>query len=88
MTLTVTDNEGAPTPRSPQVVVTTTPPGNQPPVASFTAICNSQVCHFANTSSDPDGTITTYAWDFGEPSSGANNTATTEDASHTYAAPG
>lgn len=86
VTLTVTDNEGANGSVTHAVVVN--PPGNQPPVASFTATCDAQVCDFVNTSSDPDGTITTYAWDFGEPSSGANNTASTEDASHTYAAPG
>ncbi len=86
VTLTVTDNEGADASVTHQVTVS--PPGNQAPVAGFTATCSGQVCDFTNTSSDPDGTITTNAWDFGEPSSGANNTASTEDASHTYAAPG
>lgn len=82
--LTVTDNEGADATVTKQVVVTTTPPENQPPVADFTAVCSSQDCQFTSTSTDGDGTIVSYAWNFGDPSSGANNTATTEDASHSY----
>jgi PKD repeat protein len=82
VTLTVTDNEGATGSVTHAVVVNV--PGNQAPVASFTVSCSSQDCDFTNTSTDADGTIVTYAWNFGEPSSGASNTAATEDASHTY----
>jgi PKD repeat protein len=41
----------------------------------------------ASTSSDPDGTITSYSWNFGEPSS-ASNTASGVTATHTFAAAG
>jgi PKD repeat protein len=41
----------------------------------------------ASASSDPDGTITSYSWNFGEPSS-ASNTASGVTATHTFAAAG
>jgi len=83
VTLTVTDNQGlAGTPVQQQV--TTTLPPNQPPVASFTATPNGlTVAVDGSASSDPDGTIASYAWDFGD---GA--TATTATASHAYASGG
>ncbi len=60
------------------------PPTNQPPVASFTSNCSGLSCTFdATASSDPSGTITGYAWTFGD---GA--TATGATTSHTYAAAG
>ncbi|MBX7071022.1 MAG: PKD domain-containing protein [Microthrixaceae bacterium] len=37
---------------------------------------------------DPEGSALTFAWSFGDPSSGANNTSTLADPSHTYAAAG
>ena len=60
-----------------------TPP-NQLPVAAFTPSCTSLACSFdATASSDPDGTITAYAWDFGDSTSGAGPTP-----SHSYASAG
>jgi PKD repeat protein len=57
---------------------------NDPPVASFTYSCGGLTCNFdASGSSDPDGTITSYAWDFGDGTTGSGTTA-----SHTYAAAG
>jgi PKD repeat protein len=41
----------------------------------------------ASASSDPDGTITSYSWNFGEPGS-ASNTASGITATHTFAAAG
>ncbi len=63
LTLTVTDNNGA-TNSTTQTINVTSGGGNQPPVAAFTYSCNaSHVCSFDGTgSSDPDGTITSYAW--------------------------
>jgi len=61
---------------------------NQPPVASFTASPQSgqaplTVAFDASASGDPDGSIASYAWNFGD---GGNGTGPT--ASRTYAAAG
>jgi len=82
--LTVTDNEGATDDFELEVTVTGVP-GNAAPVAAFTFECSSLDCTFANTSTDADGTIASFAWDFGEPAS-PDNTSTEEDPSHTYTA--
>jgi PKD repeat protein len=50
-----------------QVKITDAAGTNQPPTASFTySIDNGTVTFDANTSSDPDGSITRYKWDFGD----------------------
>src|SRR5207302_6433916 len=54
---------------------------NQPPVAAFTSSCSALTCAFTSTSSDPDGTISAYSWDFGD-----GSTSTAQNPSHTYAA--
>ena len=57
---------------------------NEPPVASFTSSCDDLDCDFdASGSSDPDGTIVSRAWTFGDGSTGSGATP-----SHTYAAAG
>ncbi|MFC6878195.1 MULTISPECIES: LamG-like jellyroll fold domain-containing protein [Actinomadura] len=57
---------------------------NKPPNASFTASCERLACAFdASGSSDPDGTIASYAWDFGD-----GQTGTGAKPSHTYASAG
>jgi PKD repeat protein len=64
--------------------VTVTSGTNAPPTASFTATPNGlSVAVNGSTSTDPDGTIQTYAWKFGD-----NATATGQSASHTYAVSG
>src|SRR5207247_3979998 len=63
--------------------VTVTPP-THPPVSSFTDCCNGLTCSFTSTSSDPDGSIASYRWTFGDGSAAV----TTQNASHTYAAGG
>jgi PKD repeat protein len=40
------------------------------------------------TSSDPDGVVVGYSWNFGDPASAGDNTSTLRNPSHTYAAPG
>jgi len=57
---------------------------NSAPTASFTASCTNLACDFNGTkSSDSDGTIATWAWNFGDTSSSAGSTA-----SHSYAVGG
>ncbi|MEU0096598.1 PKD domain-containing protein [Kribbella sp. NPDC006257] len=59
-------------------------PPNQPPVAQLGATCNNLACSFSSAgSTDPDGSITSYAWTFGD-----GGTATGASPSHTYAAAG
>lgn len=73
VTLTVTDNLGAKNSVSQQIPVTAV---NQPPIARFTfsptAPTTATPVNFdASSSSDPDGTIAAYTWDFGDGSTGA-----------------
>ena len=50
--------------------------GNFPPIASFGAGCGAHTCTFdARSSADLDGSITSYAWDFGDGTAGSGATA-------------
>ena len=43
------------------------PPQNQTPIASFSSSCSDLSCNFdASNSTDPDGSIVSYDWDFGD----------------------
>lgn len=60
------------------------PPANASPTAAFTSSCTGLSCTFDGTASfDTDGTIASYAWDFGDTHSG-----TGPSTSHSYAAGG
>ncbi|MQA80477.1 MAG: PKD domain-containing protein [Streptosporangiales bacterium] len=60
------------------------PVPNRPPTASFTEDCTELSCDVdASASADPDGTIASYAWEFGDGAAGTGETA-----SHTYGAEG
>ncbi len=64
--LTVTDNQNGSNTFTKKVNVTV-PAVNQPPTADFSFSCEERVCSFdGSTSADPDGTISTYAWVFGD----------------------
>ncbi len=79
--LTVTDDAGASDVLTKAVTVTA---ANQPPTASFTtSVTNLKVDADAGSSTDPDGTIATYAWKFGDGKTGTGQTP-----SHTYDEPG
>ncbi|MGV8858333.1 PKD domain-containing protein [Rhodoglobus sp.] len=81
--LTVTDNQGT-TGTVTKPVTVTTNPANQPPVAAFTLDLAGLAASFnASGSSDPDGTIASYAWNFGDGQTGTGATA-----SHSYATAG
>lgn len=59
---------------------TTAPPANTPPTANFGVVCAELTCSFADSSSDADGTIASWQWNFGD---GA--TATDQNPVHAYA---
>lgn len=60
------------------------PPPNQPPTAAFTSSCTGLTCTFNGSgSTDPDGTVTSHAWNFGDTTTGSGATT-----SRTYTTPG
>jgi len=81
VSVSVIDNDGLSNSESKIITVAT---GNQPPVASFTysaencpsctPMVGGSILFDASSSSDPDGTITNYGWDFGDGSSDAGAT--------------
>jgi PKD repeat protein len=81
VTLTVTDDRGGQATSSAQVSVAAP---NQPPTAAFTdTVTGLSVTFDGSGSTDPDGTIASYAWDFGDSATGSG-----ANASHAYAAAG
>jgi PKD repeat protein len=75
--LAVTDDSGNIAVADRDVAVAT---GN--PIANFIVHCSGLHCAFdGNDSADPDGTIQTYAWSFGDGTETSGSTAT---ATHTY----
>jgi PKD repeat protein len=80
--LTVTDNDGVSSTPVQGTVTATLP--DVPPVAAGSGSCSNLVCGFNGSgSSDVDGSVASYSWDFGDGSSGAG-----EFPSHTYSSPG
>jgi len=81
-TLTVTDNDGAPDSASTAISVSDQG-SNQPPQASFTATPSSGeaplTVQFTDTSTDPDGTVSSWNWNFGD-----GGTSTQQNPTHTY----
>jgi PKD repeat protein len=63
---------------------TVSPPPNVAPTAAFTSSCSGLTCAFTDASTDSDGTIASWSWDFGDVS--ALSTAT--NPTHTYGADG
>ena len=77
VTLTVTDNRGGTSSASRLVKVAPL----AAPKAAFTAAANHLAVSFdGSTSTDADGSVTSYAWNFGDGTTGSGRTA-----SHTYA---
>jgi len=84
ITLTVADNDGATAYSSQSVSVVSAGNSNNPPTASFSSNCADLICNFdAATSTDSDGTIVSYDWDYGDAESGIGQTS-----GHTYATGG
>jgi PKD repeat protein len=66
--------------RNRSLFLSNAPPPNQAPTAGFTSSCSAGACTFDGSgSTDPDGTIASYAWDFGDGSTG-----TGVSPNHTY----
>jgi len=80
VSLTVTDNDGASHSTSQNVTVSA---GNSAPTADFTYVANGLTVNFTDDSSDPDGSIASRSWDFGD-----GNSSTAQNPSHTYASAG
>ncbi|MEL4320452.1 PKD domain-containing protein [Leifsonia sp. YIM 134122] len=84
VTLTVTDNRGGTATTSSTVTVSSPPPNVLPTAAFSTVITNLAVAADGSGSTDSDGTVVGYAWNFGVPGA----TASGPTASYTYAAAG
>jgi PKD repeat protein len=79
----VTDDAGA---SSKPVCTTVTVKSNRPPTANFDAKQMPAPPHtisFVDRSKDDDGTVTAWAWTFGD-----GGTSTAQHPTHTYAGPG
>jgi PKD repeat protein len=59
-------------------------PLNIPPIAAFTFECTDLGCDFADTSTDEDGTIESWEWDFGD----GSEKSYTQNPSHLYTSDG
>jgi len=64
-------------------VVTAGDPGSNPLTASFAYACSGLSCDFMDSSSDTDGSILSWDWDFGD-----ENGSTTQNPTHAYATAG
>ena len=80
VSLTVTDDEGE-TDQVSSLVTVTAP--NQPPTAAFNQSCVVLDCDFTDTSSDSDGSVVAWAWDFGD-----SGVSTAQNPSHSYTSDG
>jgi len=81
VTLTARDQQGRTGTASVSVRITT--PTGLPPVADFTSACSALTCDFTDASTDPDGTVTGWTWEFGD-----GETSTLQNPQHTYATGG
>jgi len=82
VSLTVTDDDGAPSTASKQLTVSV-PGSNASPVADFTFGCTDLTCGFTDRSTDADGSVVSWSWSFGD---GATSTA--QNPNRTYASGG
>lgn len=79
ITLTVTDDDGDSASTTRDVTVAPEPP-NAEPIANFTMSTNGLTVNVNGaTSTDPDGSIVSYDWDFGDGTNGSGVTS-----NHTY----
>jgi PKD repeat protein len=79
VTLIATNSNGSDTEIKPDYITVT----QKPPVADFTFSADLLTVTFTDQSYDPDGTIVSWSWDFGD-----TNTSTQQNPVHTYGAKG
>ncbi len=82
VTLTVTDDDGA-TDQTSQDVTVSSSTTNSPPTADFTYTTTDLTADFTDQSTDSDGSIASWAWNFGD-----GSTSTAQNPSHTYGSDG
>lgn len=83
VTLTVTDNSGSTASASLAVVIQDRSPVARLSSSTLSSATGSTISFDGGSSADPDGSITTYRWDFGDGTSGTGVTT-----GHAYASPG
>ena len=84
-TLQARATDGAPQIVDSALVNVTVDNVNDPPVAAFGFVCGGLTCNFdASGSNDPDGSIASYAWNFGDLSAAGSGVTP----NHTYALAG
>ena len=79
--LVATDSEGAADTATASIGVGGVP--NQDPTASFSFSCSNLTCTFTDGSTDPDGTIVAWSWQFGD-----GGTSILQNPQHTFATAG
>jgi PKD repeat protein len=86
VTLTITDADGRQSTSTQRIIA------SEPPHAAFTAIEQGITATFSFKDESTPGVdgpaIVGWAWNFGDPSSGTQDTSSEEDPSHTFSAPG
>ncbi len=58
------------------------------PIFSFDTACVNSPTQFIDASTSPTGIVNAWLWDFGDPSSGTNNSSTLPNPVHYYSVPG
>jgi PKD repeat protein len=79
VTLTVTDDDGDTASKSQNVTVTDGGTTNNPPSVGFSFSTNDLTATFTDQSSDTDGSVVDWNWNFGD-----GGTSTAQNTSHTY----
>jgi chitodextrinase len=81
VSLSVTDDDGATDVIRKTVTVTAPPPppSNREPTAAFSFSCDNLACGFTDESLDPDGTVVSWRWSFGDGTS-----STDQSPGHAY----
>ena len=81
VSLTVTDDDGATDTVTEDVTVSE---GNLDPTASFSWLCADLACDFTDESTDSDGTVVSWDWDFGD----GSGTSTVQSPSYVFSSAG